>query len=269
MKFCILFLILLTSITAHARYIDIVFDIDWTLVYPIKDISNIEDTSRLYYINNEYYRLADGAEQVIDDLIKNKNVRVSFFSGGEQSRNINLLKSINLPNSNKTLYEISHKVLSKKDLTVLNSNQELKFFERYKKDLTQISNNLDNIILIDDIKAFTPTGQKRNVLWLGDTFEFTPKFLVNQSSEFLPKTKMAWAVERSKMFWVYEQIDYAIKKSIKNNSSFIDELTEYQKKIGNNKKNILRKAIIKSEQLGLKYKKISKVNFRSFCDVWY
>lgn len=122
MKTVVLILFTFISTSSYARYIDIVFDIDWTLVYPVNDLSEITNTSRLYHLNGEYYRLADGAEEIIDDLIKNKNVRISFFSGGLEKRNIDLLKSIMLPNSNKSLYEISHKVLSKKDLSVVSDD---------------------------------------------------------------------------------------------------------------------------------------------------
>lgn len=268
MKTVVLILFTFISTSSYARYIDIVFDIDWTLVYPVNDLSEITNTSRLYHVNGEYYRLADGAEEIIDDLIKNKNVRISFFSGGLEKRNIDLLKSIMLPNSNKSLYEISHKVLSKKDLSVVSDDHNLKFFQRYKKDLRLVNNDLKNVVLIDDLKEFTLAGQGKNVMWLEETFEFTEKFKQGYSSKFYPANKLLWAKERSKLFWIFDQLDYAIKKSTAEGTSFVDEVVKYRERTIT-PEGLMRKAFVRQDQLAAKYKKLSKVKFKQSCFIWF
>lgn len=269
MKHVLITFLIIFSANSFARYIDIVFDIDWTLVYPVNDISKIEDTSRLFHVNGEYYRLADGAEEIIDDLLKNKNVRISFFSGGVESRNVNLLKSINLPNSNKSLYEISHKVLSKKDLSVVSTNQELKFFERYKKDMRLVSKDLDNIVLLDDLKKFTPKAQRSNILWMGDTYEFTDKFNKKLGGQFYPSSKLLWGNERNKLFWAFDQLDHAIKESTKNKTSLVHEMNNYKKQFKMDDNAKMRKAIVKMNQLKKTYPNLTKINTRSFCNIWF
>lgn len=59
----------------------------------------------LFKVEGVDYRIADGVE----DLVENKKVSVSFFSGGKKSRNVELLKKIILPKSGKTLFDVAYK----------------------------------------------------------------------------------------------------------------------------------------------------------------
>ncbi len=202
-----IFLVLISLSFAQAQ-VDIVFDLDWTLVYSVGD--EMSNDARTLLVDGKYYRLADGAEEVIAALEKSPDFRVSFFSGGEKSRNHKLLKKIFLPDSNKSLYEIAHKILSKEDLMVNSAPiPEASFTERYKKDLRLVNEDLERVVLIDDLKDFTPTGQKKNLFWLGKTYVYADEFASASYGSYSPSSEAAWFHERKKLFWTYDALEKA------------------------------------------------------------
>lgn len=212
------YLIFLTFSFKLFAQIDIVFDIDWTIVSHIDDANSVKDQSRIYKSLDQYYRLTDGTQEIIEDLLKNKNIRISFYSGGSEIRNLDLLRQIKLSNG-QSLLDISYKVLSKKHLLIESSDLNLRFSERYKKDLTLINKDLGNIILVDDIKHFTPASQKDNVLWLGETFKFQEDFKAVNMDRFA-ETELAWIKDRYKLFSAYDKINNSIKMMRTQNISF-------------------------------------------------
>ncbi len=218
----LIYIFLFFVISAAQAQIDIVFDIDWTLVYQVDE--SMKNRPRVYSAQGEYYRLSDGAEEVIASLSQDPRFRVSFFSGGGHARNKELLKQIKLPLKNKTAFDVAYKVLSKEDLAIVSRDKSLRFSERYKKDLTLVNKDLNKVILVDDLKHFTPSGQEDNVLWVGETYKYQEFYRKLPPSKHNPSSELAWLNERYKMYWVYSAIEEAADLSKKTNSSFKDVL---------------------------------------------
>jgi hypothetical protein len=213
----LLLLIFLISFSALSQ-VDVVIDIDWTLVSQVDSYDS--NNSRVYKSLGDYYRLTDGASEIIEDLIENESVRISFYSGGSEARNLDLLDQIKLSNG-KSLLESSYKVLSRKHLLEVSRGPDLKFAERYKKDLTLINNDLKSIILIDDIKNFTPPNQRKNVLWVGKTFVFQDTFS-QVNAEHYAKTEIAWLRDRYKLYSSHSKITNALEMMKIKDISFVD-----------------------------------------------
>ena len=211
--------IILLIISVHTMaQVDIVFDIDWTLVSQVDSYD--ASGSRVYKSLDDYYRLTDGAQEIIQDLLEDKNVRISFYSGGSEARNLDLLGQIKLSNG-KSLLDISHKVLSKKHLLEVSTDEGLRFSERLKKDLTLINKDLNSIVLIDDIEHFTPPNQKRNVIWTGKTFSFQDAF-INMDGDHQAKTELAWLRDRYKLYSSHSKIKNALEAIKTRDISFVE-----------------------------------------------
>ncbi len=213
---CLFILIFATKLLAQ---VDVVFDIDWTLVSQV-DSYDAAGSSRVYKSLDDYYRLTDGAQEIIQDLLEDKNVRISFYSGGSEARNLDLLSQIKLANGD-SLLDISHKVLSKKHLLEVSTDESLRFSERLKKDLTLINKDLNSVVLIDDIEHFTPLSQRKNVIWTGKTFSFQDAF-IHMDGDHQAKTELAWLRDRYKLYSSHSKIKNALKKIKVSNISFVD-----------------------------------------------
>lgn len=214
------FLFLLSGLAT--AQVDIVFDLDWTLVYSVDE--ELASEARTIRVEGKYYRLADGAEDVIAALHSSPDFRVSFFSGGEKARNHKLLKQIFLPNSNKSLYEVAHKILSKEDLAVHSTDPDAAFTQRYKKDLRLVNEDLGKVVLIDDLKEFTPAGQKKNLFWLGKTYVYAEDFASASYGAYSPPSELAWLHERKKLYWTYDALEKASLRAKEVGGSFVDNL---------------------------------------------
>lgn len=132
----------------------VVFDIDWTIVAPVH-YNPSTNPARTLSVNGERYRVLDGLEGMMADLHK-RGVKISFFSGGDSVRNELLLKQIRPEGlGGKSLFDIAEKVLSRHDLFDRFGDRPVpkgaRFWERYEKDLTRISNDLSNVVLVDDV----------------------------------------------------------------------------------------------------------------------
>ena len=73
--------------------IDIIFDLDWTIVKQVDSIGS--DPLKYIEVSGEFYRIGDGAVELLNYLFSQEQVRVSFFSGGKYDRNSKLLKKLN------------------------------------------------------------------------------------------------------------------------------------------------------------------------------
>ena len=104
-------------------YIDVVLDLDSTLV---KDISwNPDRYGDFVKVGDVNYKVFNYATLMIQKLLENPRVRISFFSGGPRERNYELLKKLKLEDG-RTLYDISYKVLSKEELIYNREKSNLK-----------------------------------------------------------------------------------------------------------------------------------------------
>lgn len=236
MKHVVLLLALFTSIQALAGPVpDIVFDIDQTIATMIHNVSHgdlLRDPTNPQkgvisirwreagVTHQESYRIYEGVSDLLSDLKEQQRsgkVRVSFFSGGQKERNEALLKQIKLSDGTSALDLVtasdgSVRSFDRSHMTPTGLGENARIRERFKKDLTLINSNLDNIVLVDDIQNFVPDHQKRNVLWLGENFPYPERV-------YSPVTpdKLTLKRERNKIYWVSDVLNEAIEKHHQGN----------------------------------------------------
>jgi len=188
----------------------IVFDLDGTLIYNVsKDLMGQKD---VYQIKDEYYKLAPHSREFIEHLLLRDDVEISFFSGGSKERNDAILKKIKLSDS-RSFYEIAFKHLDKEDLEVNDKfdpeSMPDKFAYRYNKNLLSVSENLDNIILIDDGRHWLPQGQEDNLFYIFDGQWYFTNYSAaksalrrNPKKKYMPHTLVEYELEQKKFFWI-------------------------------------------------------------------
>ncbi|WP_415063357.1 hypothetical protein [Bdellovibrio sp.] len=200
--------------------IDIVFDIDWTTFYSV-EASQKDDKTLL--VEGKLYRPTDHLGEVIQTLLqRHPEIRVSFFSGGERSRNETLLKQVFLPDG-RSLKDIAYKILSKEHLTVLSQDETLHFSKRNKKVLdAHIPDwNPRRTILIDDQPEFARPPLKA-VASLG-LFNFLKGFdpaLVEQ--KYFPPSEGEWHIERKKALLWLRMIEASLQEADRSGKDFSD-----------------------------------------------
>ena len=113
---------------------------------------------------------------------------------------------------------------------MVSTDENLGFSERFKKDLTIVNKDLNQVVLVDDLKNFTPSGQEDNLLWVGRTYTYQDKFKKLPLSKYIPDSELSWLNERYKFFWVYSSIEEAASLSIKTGSSFKNVLNKVLEK---------------------------------------
>jgi hypothetical protein len=103
----------------------------------------------------------------------------------------------------RSLEEIAYKILNNEDLTKIEGSLDTdKFSLRYKKDLSKISGDLRNLIMIDDTDHFVLNPkQEEHVLFLGKTFKHFEKFSDAKiaSGEYVPRSVGEWSFAQKKL----------------------------------------------------------------------
>lgn len=206
-------LILVLATLVQGAPSDVVFDLDWTLFYQVNSPQNLTDVQRVTQFNDHVYHLADSSEEVLGYL-QNEGLRISFFSGGDPTRNqhlVRFLKEKFYERTGKTLK--IYKILNFNDLTRTPAPETARFSDRYKKDLSKINQDTAKVFIFDDIQSFVPETQKSQMIWLGQTFNDLPQFPKNPSHEFLadefnPKSEKEWFIERNKLLRALELFAY-------------------------------------------------------------
>lgn len=183
----------------------IVFDIDWTIVSEIKNPSSSDlKNKRVIEVEGKHYFVSDGLENFIEDILSHKTMRISFYSGGKESRNHTLLSKIKLKNG-KSLLEISYKVLSNEDLTAVpGAPKGARFAERFRKDLTKVSKDLEELIMLDDTANFvvdSSDNQNQHVFFIGKSFEYFEKYsdAEGKVGEYVPRSYDQWLLNKNKI----------------------------------------------------------------------
>lgn len=202
--------------------IDVVFDLDWTLIAQVSSPEGIPPEDLLRF-EDEYYRLNPGAREILTDLLALENVRVSFFSGGGGERNLSVLSQVNL--GGVSARDVAYKIFSRSDLTDFSHqvSADARFSERYKKDLRPINPDLSRVIMIEDNVNFAlDSEQSRNFIWLGETFEnleVYSKALAQLTEEkYRPHSYAQWLSSRLKLAVVGE----ILKEVLPHSSAGID-----------------------------------------------
>lgn len=232
-------LILFSSFTWAKLPMDIVFDIDQTLVTmihdgPDGDILRDKDTPSKNTVSIEFnkngetvsqrYRVYEGLEAFFDKLqarVKSGEVRISFFSGGENPRNLALLQEIKLSDGS-SLRELSQgRVFGAESLTKTDAPESSRYREKFKKDLTRINPDLSDLVLVDDIIDFVPEYQRAHVLWPGEEFPYPER--ANANASLTPELIEA---ENNKYRWIESQLMPAIEARLNGEASLAEVLTK-------------------------------------------
>ncbi len=203
----------LPSLTALAKPIDVVFDLDWTLLYTTNAKAAEMDPRGVFEVEGKLYRLADGAIEILRSLHDNPNYRVSFLSGGTASRNAEALKIVyGLVNSDgrkRSPYRVGHI----DDLIRTEAPETARFTDKFKKRLRGFIPDFDpsRAVLVDDSKGFYAAEEEENFFWLQRTFDDIPDF--SRRSElpvdpkYYPSSEDVWRSERAKLLWAFEAIE--------------------------------------------------------------
>lgn len=190
-----------------AKTFNIVFDLDWTLIYNTRE--NSEGTADVVLSEKESYKFADGAGEIIEALLGIPGVKVSFFSGGPASRNEEVLKKLILP-SGRSAFEIAYQIRSFADLERRPGVPDsVHFTKRYRKNPDSIDHNSENTIIVEDSPQFIDLLQQANVLWIGAPYEyidreeqvFDPEF--RDGKIYIPNSIEDFKRERQKLIWAY------------------------------------------------------------------
>lgn len=207
-------------LASPAAPIDIVFDIDWTTFYTVHPDKPNQADDKAIIVEGKAYRPTDHLGEVLEKLSQRPEVRISFFSGGERSRNETLLKAFKLP-SGRSAYDIAYKVLSKENLTTVSEDASLGFSERYKKSMAGIlpGATAERTILVDDQVNFAVKPWKA-VASLG-VFNFQKEFDPSNAREaYFPKDKEQWLAERDKALMWQALLEEALSSNALKKQSF-------------------------------------------------
>ncbi len=211
---------------AEDDFVHIVLDIDWTIVAQIHEENPVIAKSNLIRVGDETYRIKDWAREFVTALSRNPRVKISFFSGGGEPRNVELLSKIRLMDgSNRTFLDISEKVLSYHHLTEVPEHLRggERFSDRFKKDLDKLGFKEGKTIMVDDNYRFAVNDvQERHFLWLGPTYNHYEKFsqiptgvLTEDQARFVPKSMDQWILGRNKLAVIWDVLDESIDEHFK------------------------------------------------------
>ncbi len=162
-------------------------DLDKTLIYSEPNGPPETASTPFFTVEGTRYRFSDGAAEFIQYISTLPDARISFFSGGPKSRNLEVLNHLRLPNG-KSALDVMYVLRSHNDLTTMPGvSKNAPVYERAKKDLRKISANIDNTILVDDHRHYPLPGQEKNAVWLQVEDPSVP--------ESLERNKLAYAAE--------------------------------------------------------------------------
>jgi len=211
------------------RLIDLVLDWDWSVSYWLAGEESTSHDHPIIPHQGKNYRLVDGFQEFMEVILRLNKFRTSFFSGGEVSRNEEVIRRVKLLDDS-LLYERVYRILSKSHLTTVSEDPNLKFPYRYKKDLRSVSPsiNLEQTLLVDDQREFAlDSSQQKNILWLQDTYNYvenytTPQEVAKLGLRIPPPSRKAWALERNKLAWVLGVILEALHLQEVQQIKFVD-----------------------------------------------
>jgi hypothetical protein len=217
------------SLTDGERHV--VFDIDWTIS---SEVDKFQIGQRIIEVEGKKYFIHDGLEELIENLLQKENTRISFFSGGSRLRNRAWLKQIKLKDG-RTLEDIAYKILGFEDLTSVSGALPTdKFSKRYKKDLSKISEDLSQLIMIEDTEHFVLNAdQENNVLWLGKTFNHFENFedAKMASGEYVPRTVGEWSLARKKLMVLNGAFEQGLKDANSNGLTFREAMKNQEQQL--------------------------------------
>ena len=214
---------------AEAEFRHVVFDIDWTIVAEIKpETQKKMKSKRVVEVAGHSYFVNEGLESFIQDILDKKDVKISFYSGGQRARNLELLSKIKLRDG-RSLKDVSYKILSFEDLATTDAAADAPFFERFKKDLSKVTPDLDQLIMFDDTYDFvlnTKADQTNHVFFIGSAFEHFESFKDTKelSGKYIPKTESEWMLNNKKLYILNAAFNDAYLESNSGNVTFSEAM---------------------------------------------
>lgn len=220
-----IFLLLISFPVLAGIPVDVVFDIDLTIVTLVNDgpggdflADPLDPGKNIIPIQFEYegavhterYRLFEGVTELIERLRKDPRVRVSFFSGGTEARNEALLRKIHLPDGSSLWDVASGRVLGRTSMTPTGVKPSARVRDRVKKDLRKVNQNIEDVIIVDDIKEFVPESQRGNLLWIGEDFPFPDRMRGESPPSAVDPDLLAR--EKHKFGWIGQKLDFALEQ---------------------------------------------------------
>ncbi len=213
----------------------LVLDIDWTIVTEVKDpLMKVNPASRLIEVGGVKYFINEGLEELIEEALSHPDIRLSFYSGGKRERNFELLSRIKLKNG-KSLKDVAINIFSGEEL-VRNemAPEKASFSQRLKKDLTLISKNLKDIIMLDDTPDFvldTLEKQSDSVFFIGKAFEYFDSFedIKGKSGEYVPESYTAWLLNRKKLYILKEAFKESYLEASRGENSLLEGMKKREK----------------------------------------
>ncbi len=177
-----LWLLLYPCLSFGQGRLNVVFDLDWTLLNSTTEAMVQAEPSGTFSFEGKWYRIAHGTAESIKKLHE-QGIDVSLFSGGGSERNDFAAKIIQqqvneLIGNNEFQFK---QVLDLHDLLVVSTDPNARFAEKYKKELSRFF-DVERTLIVDDMMAFSVKGQEKNLVWLGKTYNDRPRFEL-QSSE--------------------------------------------------------------------------------------
>lgn len=209
----------------------VVLDIDWTIVTEIKKGKKVsaKNVKRVIEVQGLHYYVNEGLESFVEEILSYPDMRVSFYSGGKAIRNDELLSQIKLRDG-RSLKEIAYKVLSNEDLAhVEGALETAPFAEKHKKDLTKITTDLSQLIMLDDTANFvleTQEMQTNHVFFIGKAFEYFESFedARNLSGEYVPKSYEEWLLNQKKLLILNAAFREAYQESLDRKITFSEAM---------------------------------------------
>lgn len=237
MRFILLFLL---SFSVFAEVpVDVVFDIDLTIVTLINEGDPLADpahprkgTIAVQYtedgsLRKDRYRVFEGVKELLEKLRQDPRVRLSFFSGGSDGRNLALTKALKLSDGTSFFDLAQGRVYGRSVMTPTDAPPTARIRDRFKKDLHTVNPDISDVIIVDDIKEFVPDSQRSHVLWIGENFPFP-----DRRTPTGPITEEVFQREKNKYQWISSQLDRALAERFQTGrplSAIVDELTDHQR----------------------------------------
>jgi hypothetical protein len=231
--------------------IDVVFDLDWTLISKVKEESR--GSAEVIIVGEELYRVHDWARELVTALVLDPNYRVSFFSGGPMDRNIKVLESIKIMDgSQRSFLDISHKTFHREDLLFVDAPARLENpapADSWKKDLRKINNDLNKVVMFeDDSRHALNIKQRENILWMGMSYyhidsnkelKMAQKSLVGDS--FVPPSVDKWKLQRNKLAISFGILEKAVEDKKTSDLTLIELIQKRLRQSGIEENRITKK----------------------------
>lgn len=207
----------------------VVFDIDWTITSEVKPEFK---GKRIIEVEGKKYFVHDGIEEFAEELLKKKEMNISFFSGGSRSRNHSLLRQIKLSDG-RTLEDVAYRILNNEDLTSVEGALPTdRFSVRYKKDLRKVSSDLSNLVMLDDTEHFVLNQkQEEHVLVIGKTFQHFENFSDAKlaTGDYIPHSVGEWSLAQKKLLVLNGAFNEAYRDTEQSGISWSEAVKNQEK----------------------------------------